>query len=120
MRERLVSCEVVLNFKTKANMVLGNNMKKMDIDSNLALARKYIRRSNLSFDEFSIIEKVKNDISDKMNDEASELLKKFRKGRDIVYNNRGVWIQGDHIVGVYWEVAYPEFKPLTFEEYCRL
>lgn len=117
VKERIVSFEIDYKFKTESEMTLGVESVRVNIDKNEAIKMGYIDSGDWKY--FSLIEKVKKDISDKVNANAEKLLKDVRSKEKIFQNNAGVWISGKHIVAVFWSVGDLKSEPLTFEEYLE-
>ena len=113
--EVLISFKILFDFKSDADMTLGTIKKEILVSPKDALAKDYVRLTD--WGNFEVCNKVEKEISNRTNAEAERLLKEARKGKDVIHNTQGVWIEGKHVVAVDWDVAYPDFKSLTFEEY---
>lgn len=117
-KERLTSFKIRFEFKTEADMTLGILDQEITVVVDDALEKGYIKSGVL--DNFRICNKVEEEVNVKAGRQAEKMLKGARKGVDIIHNSSSVWIEGKHVVAVWWDVAYPEFKALSFEEYCKL
>lgn len=117
-KQRVTSFMILFYYKTEADETLGVVEKLIKVSCEDAIKWGYTKESD--WDNWKLCNKVEEDISTKTNAEAEQLLKEVRKSGRFAHNKQGVWAEGKHIVAVNWDVGYPEFSLLTFEEYCKL
>ena len=117
-KEAVKSFEVCLNIKTGTSMVLGRKTQKLIVDSDTVVEYGYV--SSGDFKTWDAVAKIKENVSGRTNARAKELLETVRKGRGVVLNNSGAWVEGKHIVAVDWEIENIEWRPLELEEYIKI
>lgn len=116
-KERVISFNVDYRFKTEADMTLGIHTIKIKVDSDSAIKLGYVRSGDWKY--FKVIDIIINYHKEEYNQKALKLLAEVRRGTKFNKNACGAWVQGKHVVAVFWDISDLEWEQLTYEEYLE-